>query len=113
MGQPWLKRRRSVCYFNNPPVYLVPSGSIGDDENCVFLGNSLGEVLSKTSNVEDELDILYPKHQSSGNKEKLIELKLKLIAIKENRDSGELNLKDFIIAKRQIEEEIKTIENNS
>ncbi len=50
---------------NIPAVYLVPSGSIGDDENCVFLGNTLEKVLTKTSTVGDELDILYPINEPS------------------------------------------------
>ncbi|SET59263.1 SMI1/KNR4 family protein [Hymenobacter actinosclerus] len=90
----------------SPSLYLVPSGSIGHDEDCVFLGDTLEEVLSKTTNVEDELYIPNPNYQPS-EKEKLIELKLKLIAIKEDKDNGKINLKYFINAKRQIEDEIK------
>ena len=92
---------------HKPSLYLVPSGCIGDDENCVFLGNTLEEVVSKATNVEEELDILYPKYQPSENKQKLTELTQKLITLKEDKDKGKLNLKDFLIAKKQIEEEIK------
>lgn len=39
------------------PIILVPAGNIGYDDDCwVLLGNTLEEVLSKTTNVEDELD---------------------------------------------------------
>jgi len=39
------------------PIILVPAGNIGYDDDCwVLLGHTLEEVLSKTTNVEDELD---------------------------------------------------------
>ena len=37
----------------NPLIYLVPSDCIGDDDSSVILGNTLEEVLSKTTNVEN------------------------------------------------------------
>jgi len=38
------------------PIILVDAGNIGYDDDCwVFLGDTLEEVLSKSTNVEDEL----------------------------------------------------------
>ena len=90
-------------------IYLVPSG-IGDDEGCVLLGNTLEEVLSKTTNVEDELDILYPKYEPTESQKRCKELQIQLSQLKEDKNSGKINLKNFLTNKRQIEEEIKRLE---
>lgn len=93
-----------------PQVYLVPSGSIGDDESCVFLGNTLEEVLTKTGNVADELDILYPKIELTESQKNHKELQLKLSKLKDDKNSGKINLKDYLIAKRETEEQLKILE---
>ena len=95
-----------------PSIYLVPSGCIGDDDSCVILGKTLEEILSKTTNVEDELDILYPKYELTESQKKWKELKLALSQLKDDKNRGKINLKSFITEKRQIEEEIKRLEIN-
>ena len=93
------------------PIILVPAGNIGYEEDCwVFLGDTLEEVLSKTTNVEDELDILYPKFEPTENQKKLTELYTQLSQIKEDKNSGKINLKDFLSIKKQVEEQIKILE---
>jgi len=39
------------------PIVVVSSGNIGYEEDCwAFLGNTMEDVLSNTTNIEDELD---------------------------------------------------------
>jgi len=95
---------------NAPPVLLVPAGSIGDDEGFVFLGNTLDEVLSKTTNVENELDKIYsPKELSEKEKERL-NLSEQLRNIKQKKESGEIDLKTFLKTKQDIDAQMKKLE---
>lgn len=95
---------------NEPPVLLVPAGSIGDDEGYVFLGNTLDEVLRKTTNVEDELDRIYPIKELSEKERERINLSEALRNIKQKKESGEIDLKTFLKAKQDIETQLKKLE---
>lgn len=95
---------------NNPSVLLVPAGSVGDDEDCVFLGNTLDEVLSNTTNVEDESDKLYPQKELSETEKERINLNEQLRDIKQKRELGKMDLKTFLKAKQDIELQMKKLE---
>ncbi|MCF6404316.1 SMI1/KNR4 family protein [Chitinophaga filiformis] len=95
---------------NSPSVLLVPAGSIEDDESCAFLGNTLDEVLSKTTNVEDELDKLYPQKELSEAEKERISLNEQLRDIQQKRQSGAIDLKTFLKTKQDIEFQMKKLE---
>ena len=95
---------------NDPSVVLVPAGSIGDDESCALLGNTLDEVLSKTTNVEDELNKLYPPKELSETEKKRMKLNEQLHDIKQKRQSGEIDLKTFLKTKQDIDLQMKKLE---
>ncbi|ACU62560.1 SMI1/KNR4 family protein [Chitinophaga pinensis] len=95
---------------NGPSILLVPAGCIGDDESCVYLGNTLDEVLSKTTNVEDELDKIYPQKELSATEKERMSLNEQLLSIRQKKESGEIDLKTFLKAKQDIAFQLKKLD---
>lgn len=92
------------------PIILIPAGNLGYDDDCwVFLGNSLEEVLTKTTNVEDELDVLYPQKERSENEIRYRDLRHELKELEDNKSKGKIDLKTFLISKKRIEEDLKKL----
>lgn len=92
------------------PIILIPAGNLGyDDDRWVFLGNSLEEVLSKNTNVEDELDVLYPQKERSENEIRYRELQLELKELEDNKSKGKIDLKTFLLSKKRIETDLKKL----
>jgi len=92
------------------PIILIPAGNLGYDDDCwVFLGNSLEEVLSKTTNVEDELDVFYPQKERSENEIRYRELRLELKELEDNKSKGKMDLKTFLLSKKRIETDLKKL----
>lgn len=94
------------------PIILIPAGNLGYDDCWVFLGNSLEEVLSKTTNVEDELDVLYPQKELSENEIRYRELRLELKELEDNKSKGKMDLKTFLLSKKRIEKDLKKLQEN-
>jgi hypothetical protein len=95
---------------NGPSILLVPAGCIGDDDSYAFLGNTLDDVLSKTTNVEEELDKLYPQKELSATEKKRVGLNRELHNIRQKRESGEIDLKTFLKAKQDIAQQLKNLD---
>ncbi|SFM63246.1 SMI1 / KNR4 family (SUKH-1) [Chitinophaga sp. YR627] len=95
---------------NDPSVLLVPAGCIGDDDSYAFLGNTLDDVLGKTTNVEEELNKLYPQRELSATEKKRADLNRELQNIKQKKESGEIDLKTFLKAKQDIALQMKNLE---
>lgn len=86
-------------------IYIVAvSSSNLEYESSVLIGKSLDEVLSKTNNIEDELNTLYPKIEQSENDKKLINLHQQLRELEKEKNN--ITLKDYLLSKRKLEKEI-------
>ncbi|MBW1655444.1 SMI1/KNR4 family protein [Flavobacterium quisquiliarum] len=95
---------------NEFPIILVPAGNLGYDDDCwVFLGNTLVEVLSKTTNVEDELDVLYPEKELAEKDSKSRKLYLELKDLEEKKVNGKVDLKNYLLTKKRIEAELRKL----
>lgn len=95
------------------PIILVPAGNLGYDDDCwVFLGNTLEEVLSKTTNVEEELDILYPEKELSEKELQYKQLRTELRALEENKKKNQIDLKTYLLSKKRIETDLKKLQEN-
>jgi hypothetical protein len=98
---------------NGFPIILVPAGNLGYDDDCwVFLGNTLEEVLSKTTNVEDELDILYPEKELSEKELQYKQLRIELKELEENKTKNQVDLKTYLLSKKRIEADLKKLQEN-
>ncbi|WP_228430639.1 SMI1/KNR4 family protein [Chryseobacterium oleae] len=95
--------------WENLRLVAVSSGDLSD-ESAVYLGKSLEEVLGKTGNIEDELDLLYPIAEPSEKAKRNVEINQELRALKERKNKGEIELKLYLQIKRKLEEEIKQLQ---
>ncbi|MBF7092963.1 SMI1/KNR4 family protein [Flavobacterium sp. ALJ2] len=95
--------------FRNPTnINLVAvSAGVLEYESSIIIGKTLKEVLSKTINIEDELDILYPKIELTEEDKQLIELRKQLNELNTNRNN--ITPKDYLLTKRTLENKIKEL----
>ncbi|KMQ65010.1 hypothetical protein ACM46_12495 [Chryseobacterium angstadtii] len=94
--------------LKNLKIVAVSSGDLSY-ENMAYLGGSLEEVLSKTGNIEDELDQLYPSTEPSEKTKRRIEINKELNVLKEEKSKGKIELKLYLQIKRKLEDEINQI----
>ena len=78
-------------------------------ESSVIIGKNLNEVLSKTTNIEDELDIIYQKPTITEKDKNMMEVFAKLEILKKNKTDGKIDLKTFLLTKQKLELEIKEL----
>lgn len=90
-------------------VIAVSSGDL-DYERSVSIGKSLDEVLSQTTNIEDELDKIYERPKLTELEQARIEIHKELAKIKNDKEKGLLDLKSFLLKKRELETRLKTLE---
>ncbi|RQO67842.1 SMI1/KNR4 family protein [Pedobacter sp. KBW06] len=91
------------------PIVAVASGNLSE-EDTVVLGYSLAEVLSKSHNIEEDLDQLYPVRELSDTEKTHARLRQELKTLNENRTSGQIDLKTFLLTKKRIEAEMKLVQ---
>lgn len=78
-------------------------------ESSVVLGQTLEEVLSKTINIEEELDILYQRAEPTEKGMRVTEIYKALKKIKKDKDEGKIDLKSYIQTKRKLETELNEL----
>ena len=93
-------------------IVAVSSGDL-DYESSVVIGIKLDEVLSKTTNIEDELDILYQRPELTDNEKRATEIYKELEKLKNNKNKGQIDLKTYIETKRRLENEIAEMNKSS
>ncbi|PQA90031.1 hypothetical protein SAMN05421796_1207 [Chryseobacterium piscicola] len=86
-------------------IVAVSSGDL-DYESSVVIGVTLEEVLSKTTNIEDELDLLYQRPKPTENEKRATEIYNELKELENNKNSGQIDLKTYLETKRKLENEI-------
>ncbi len=89
----------------NVNIVAVSSSDL-DYESSVILGKTIREVLNKTTNIEDDLSNIFQKPELSDIEKRRIELLKKLSNIKADREKGLINLKTYLLKKRELENEI-------
>lgn len=87
----------------NIALVVVGAGDIAY-ESAVCLGKTLNEVLQKQTNIEDELDVLYPQTINPKDAQ-LHKINRELIQIKQERELGILPLKTYFKMKQELENE--------
>ena len=92
----------------NLPIVAVASGNLAE-EDTVVLGYSLAEVLSKSHNIEEDLDQLFPVLELSDREKAHARLRQELKTLNENKASGKIDLKTFLLTKKRIEAEMKAL----
>ncbi|WP_118975064.1 SMI1/KNR4 family protein [Taibaiella koreensis] len=85
---------------DNPSVIAVASGNPFAEE-AVILGDSLEEVLSKTTDIEAELYARAAPPDQPLNE--TANLRKQLAQLQQARDRGEIDLKTYLKAKRELE----------
>ena len=90
------------------PIVAVASGNLSE-EDTVVLGYALAEVLSKPHNIEEDLDQLYPVPELSDTEKTLARLRQELKMLNEDKNNGKVDLKIFLLTKKRIEAEMKTL----
>jgi hypothetical protein len=96
-------------------IVAVGAGDL-EYESSVVIGRTLYEVLSKTSNIEDELDILYPPPEPTEKEKRITDIYKELVKLKNDKDKGQIDLKSYLQTKRKLEIEISeltTLANNN
>lgn len=89
-------------------VIVVSAGNIGYETDCwAMLGHTLDEVLSRTTNIEEELDRLYPAVQPSDQQKRKAAIHKALAQLKAEKENGSITLKVYLSQKRELEDEIK------
>lgn len=96
--------------FRNPTnINLVAvSAGVLEYESSIIIGKTLNEVLSKTINIEEELDILYPEIELTEDEKQLINLHKQLKELNTNRNN--IIPKDYLLTKRTLENKIKELD---
>ncbi len=96
--------------FRNPTnINLVAvSAGVLEYESSIIIGKTLNEVLSKTINIEEELDILYPEIELTEDEKQLIDLHKQLKELNANRNI--ITPKDYLLTKRTLENKIKELD---
>ncbi|SFD73517.1 hypothetical protein SAMN04489722_1217 [Algibacter lectus] len=89
-------------------IVAVGSGDL-DYESSVVIGITLDEVLTKKTNIEDELDKLYPEIKLSEKELRKLEIKQELISLKNDKLVGTVDLKTYLMRKNELENELKEI----
>ncbi|MDO7138911.1 SMI1/KNR4 family protein [Algibacter lectus] len=87
-------------------IVAVGSGDL-DYENSVIIGTTLDEVLTKKTNIEDELDKLYPEIKLNEKELRKIEIKQELIRLKNDKVVGAVDLKTYLKKKNELEKKLK------
>lgn len=93
--------------FRNPVntnLVAVSSGVL-EYESTIIIGETLNEVLSKTINIEDELDKLYPQIEPTEDEKQIIALRKQLRELNANKNN--IATKDYLLTKRALENKIK------
>ena len=90
------------------PIVAVAAGNLSE-EDTVILGHSLTEVLSKSHNIEEEMAQLYPVPELSDTEKARARLHQELKTLNENKNSGQIDLKTFLLNKKWIEAEMKAL----
>ena len=103
--------------YLKPSIAAVHASCVGDDDLTCFLGNTLDEVLSKTINIDSEIDAKQSKIELSDSQKNRIELntkrselKIALRALNESRNIGDIDLKTFLKSKKVIEQKLKALD---
>ena len=86
-------------------IVAVSSGDL-DYESSVVIGVTLEEVLSKTTNIEDELDLLYQRPKPTENEKRATEIYNELKELENSKNIGQIDLKTYLETKRKLENEI-------
>lgn len=99
-----------ACDFRNIDDIRIVAVSSGDIsyESQVLLGHSLDEVLQHNTNIEEELDRLYPAPAIMASP--LQELKKQLQQLQQDKAQGLLDLKAYLQAKRLLQQQIRALE---
>jgi len=89
-------------------IVAVSSGDL-DYESSVVIGKNLEEVLSKTTNVEDELGKLYRRPEPTEAEKRMVEIYKELRKLRLDKDKGIIELKYYMLTKRKLENEIEEL----
>ena len=89
-------------------IVAVGAGDL-EYESSVVIGRTLDEVLSKTINIEEELDILYQRAEPNEKEIRITEIYEELKTLKNDKDNGKIDLKSYVQTKRKLEAEIKIL----
>lgn len=93
-------------HLPNITIVAVAAGVL-EYKSSIVIGNTLNEVLSKTSDIILELDELYPAIEITENVWRLIELRKELNELNNNRNS--IETKEYLLTKRKLEFEINRL----
>jgi hypothetical protein len=98
------------CRQPGLPIVAVAAGNIGYDPDCwAFLGNTLHEVLSQPTNIEEDLDRLIKKPEPNDTDIRKMAIRKALTQLKVEKDKGNMELKIYLLKKRELEEEMKAL----
>ena len=89
-------------------IVAVGAGDL-EYESSVVIGRTLEEVLSKTINIEEELDILYQRAEPTEKEIRITQIYEELKKLKNDKDKGKIDLKSYMQTNRKLETELNKL----